>query len=237
MRAGGKHGVGPVPQTLLVCRMELSRRDSEPTKIAAHIVQRNQAVIAVKGSIFQAFGHHWAGGLLEFHGESDDDFPISRILAFGNTGQKNFLDEIEDAGVCGRTSTFRRDDCLADVMRIMLRDPNGIDVGPVHRKVCDDLHQRIAQAIECEVAGGSFGKRNARESIGESIQLTGEGNANNEFSAAIGDVVKCRFIAGKISVNALKACGRRGIYVQAVDQVLEIVARRAAHGPLDGQPF
>src|ERR1700723_3942317 len=99
LRAGGKQGEGPGPAEFLVCRMELSRRDSEPTKIAAHIVQRNQAVIAVKGSIFQAFGHHWAGGLLEFHGESDDDFPISRILAFGNTGQKNFLDEIQDAGI------------------------------------------------------------------------------------------------------------------------------------------
>src|ERR1700733_10730990 len=205
MRAGGKHGVGPVSQTLLVCRMELSRRDSEPVKIAAHIVQRNQAVIAVKGSVFQAFGHYWAGGLLEFHSESDDDFPIGRILAFGNTGQKNFLDEIEDAGICGRTFPLGRDNCLADVMRIMLRDAHGIDVGPVYRKVCDDLHQRIAQAVECEVAGRSFGKGNARESISQNIQLTGEGNANNEFSAAIGYVVKGWFVTGKISVNALKA--------------------------------
>ena len=83
--------------------------------------------------------------------------------------------------------------------------PGIADISAVHGKICNDFRQRVAQTVQCEVAGGSFGEGNPRELIGEHIQFTDQRNSNNQFSAAVGDVVKGCFSAGKISVKAFKA--------------------------------
>ena len=122
MRAGSQHGVRPTAEALLVRKMKLRRRGSEPVKIASDVIQGDQAVVPVKGGILQALGHHRAGNSLEFHGEGCHCVPVSEILSFGDARQKHLADEIEDAGIGGRTSPFGRGDGAADVAYVIIRN-------------------------------------------------------------------------------------------------------------------
>src|SRR3984957_8287036 len=104
MRAGGQHAVRPVAQSFLIPRVEFFRSDSEVVKIASDVIQRDQAVVAVEGSVFKPLRHHWARELLKFHGEGNHSFPVSRISPFSNAGEEHFTDEIKDGGISGRAS-------------------------------------------------------------------------------------------------------------------------------------
>src|ERR1700736_5606522 len=134
MRASSQHGVRPNVETVPVRKVKLRRCGSEPVKIAPDVIQRDQAVVTVKGGIFQAFGHYRAGELLEFHGEGCHRISVSGILSFGDASQKHLADEVEDAGVSGRTSPFGRGDGAADVAYVRIRNTGGGDVGAVDRE-------------------------------------------------------------------------------------------------------
>ena len=190
MRAGGQHGVRPTAEALLIGEMKLRRGGSEPVKIASDVIQRDEAVVTVKGGVFQPFGHHRAGELLEFHGEGCHGVSVRGILSFRDASQKHFTDEIEDAGIGGRTSPFGRGDGAADVAYVVIRNAGGADVGAVHGKAGDHFRQCIAQAVEGEVASAPFGESDPGDLIGKYVQFTGQGNPDDQFSAAVGEVVK-----------------------------------------------
>src|SRR5580700_7160795 len=106
MRAAGKHGMRPTVEALLISEMKLRGCGSELVKVASDIVQRDQAVVTVKGRIFQALGHHGAGELLELHGEGRHCIFVGSVLPFGDGGQKNIAYEVKDTSISGRTSPF-----------------------------------------------------------------------------------------------------------------------------------
>src|SRR5260370_21016040 len=97
MSAGSQHGVRPTAEAFLVCKMKLRRCGSEPVKIASDVIQRDQAVVAIKGCVFQAFGHPPAGELLEFHGEGSHCLPISPILSLRAARQKPSADPTQNS--------------------------------------------------------------------------------------------------------------------------------------------
>jgi hypothetical protein len=106
-------------------------------------------------------------------------------LSFGDARQKHLADEIEDAGIGGRTSPFGRGDGAADVAYVIIRNARGAHVGAVHGKSGDHLRQCIAQAVEGEVAGVPFGESDLGDLIGKYVQFTGQGNPDDQFSAAV----------------------------------------------------
>src|SRR6202162_5534871 len=165
MRAGGQHGVRPIAETFPVREMKLGRGDSKPAKIAANVVQRNQPVVSVKGRVFQAFRHYRARELLEFHRKSGDCVSVSGIVPFSDASEKRLANEIEDARVGGGTAQFCRIDGDTDVAQIWVRHAGGSDMSAVHGKAGDHLGERVAQAVESEVAGMSFGERDPGESM------------------------------------------------------------------------
>src|SRR6202165_461114 len=173
MRASSQHGVRPTVETVPVRKVKLRRCGSEPVKIAPDVIQRDQAVVTVKGGIFQTFSHYRAGELLEFHGEGCYRISVSGILSFGDASQKHLADEIEDAGISGPTSPGGQGDGAADVAYVTIRNSGGADVGAVNGKAGDHFGQCVAQAVKGEVAGVPFGKSNPGDLISEHVQFTG----------------------------------------------------------------
>src|SRR5262249_16733881 len=147
------------------------------------------------------FRHHRAGELLELHRESQDRIHISRVLAVGDAGRKNFAYEIENGDVCRRASTLCQRDRAFDVADVSLGKAGWTDIGAIHGEARDYIGKSIAKTIQCEIAGAPAGKRDVRELIGQHIQLAGQGYFHDEVAAVVSDVVETVFLFGKVSID------------------------------------
>src|SRR5258708_6135479 len=67
MRGGGKQRMRPASRHDLTVIMKPFRTDSERARVAADLVQRDQAVVFVKGGVFDAFSRDRSSQLLELH--------------------------------------------------------------------------------------------------------------------------------------------------------------------------
>ena len=74
--------------------MEFLYGHAKAERRAAHIVEGDQAVIAVEAGVFQALGHQGAGVLLKAHGEMNDRTLIEMRVAFRSTAQQDFGNKI-----------------------------------------------------------------------------------------------------------------------------------------------
>src|ERR1700730_3793094 len=220
--------MGPIAKTFPVREMKLVRCDSKPAKIASNVIQRDETVVSVKGCVFQPLRHYWARELLEFHRKSGNRVSVSVIMPLSDAREKHLANEIEDAGVGSWTSQFCGIDGDTNVAQICFRDAGEADVSAVHGKAGDHLGERFAQAVESEVASVPFGERDPGELMGQHVQLAGQSNANNEFSTAIGQIVKIDLVADNVSVNALETVDGCRVDKQTVHQIRKVVARCAA---------
>ena len=64
---GGKHGVRPAIAALAVGLMESGEREPELFGVAAHLVERDKAVVAVEGCVLEPLRHYRAAILLQLH--------------------------------------------------------------------------------------------------------------------------------------------------------------------------
>ena len=69
VRRAAEHGVGPAARALLRRGVERLQRDAEVRRMAADLVQRDEAVVAVERGVLHALRHHRRGELLEAHRE------------------------------------------------------------------------------------------------------------------------------------------------------------------------
>ena len=65
----GRQGVRPAGLPGRGCRRGPPRADAEPARVAADLVERDQAVVDVEGRVLDSLGHHRRGHLLELAGE------------------------------------------------------------------------------------------------------------------------------------------------------------------------
>src|SRR3981081_4713253 len=128
MRTGRQHCARPIAKALLIGKVELRGRGSEAVEIASDIIQRNQTVVTVKGSVFQSLSHHRTGELLDFHGKRCHCISISGILPFGNASQKHLADEVKNASIGGWTSPLGCGNCAPNVTYVFIRNLGGSDV-------------------------------------------------------------------------------------------------------------
>src|SRR6202035_1198641 len=204
MGTGGQQAVRPIAKTFLIRRMEFCSGNSEVVKVASNIIQRDQAVVTIERGVFKPLRHDWTGELLEFHGESHDCFLVSGIAPFRNASEKDLADEIEDTRIGGWTSPLGCVDRGVNVARIGVRDGGGCDVGTINGKTGDHFSERVPKAVEREVAVMAFGERDARELISEDVEFAGQGDANDQSSRTIREIVEINFVSDKVSVDALE---------------------------------
>ena len=77
--------------------MKFLNRDSEPTRIPSNLVQRDQPVVSIEGSVFQTFGHDGTCDLLKLHREAHHCIAIPLRLVTGRFREQHSVDKIEHA--------------------------------------------------------------------------------------------------------------------------------------------
>src|SRR5579864_8847530 len=144
--------------------MEILDADTEFAGISADLIQRNEAVIAVEGGVFDSLRHDGSRHLLEFHGEAGDSAFVPARFTAVNVEQQDAANEIKDAQI-GRSASFSsRSDCLLYILAVLGGDFAVGNVGAIHGKACNDFAQRAPQAVEREVTGTAVGQGEDRKS-------------------------------------------------------------------------
>ena len=136
-----QHRVRPALGALGVRLVEEPRRDAEPLRRAADLVQRDEAVVAIEGGVLDALGHHRTGELLQPHGEAKRRGPADALASqrFGVTAGNALRGSRRPTdGGRGRRGARARSPrrCRAGPRRRAA--PDEIEIGAVDGKVGDD---------------------------------------------------------------------------------------------------
>ena len=93
MGLGGQQAAGEAPPRSALRAWNLGRRRAPAARVAAHLVEREQAQVAVEGGVLDALGHHRAGRLLEAGDEG---------LLVGSRGDQRLAHAVGQLGLLDR---------------------------------------------------------------------------------------------------------------------------------------
>ena len=218
--------------------MEGRQRAAELVRVAAHLVERNQAVVDVEGRVFGAFGHDRPGRLLEA-GDEIQKLPLILRLP-GDAQQQRVADEIKDGRVGPRVTPFGLGDGLLDGESIGLRRSasRGVDIGPIDAERGDHFADHKGEAVQREVAVTSVAAGDVAEEIAELVDLTGERDEHDHLLGRVGEVGEAlRALAQEAEIDRREELLVLSSDEDPVQDVQEVVARRATDGPIRPQLF
>src|SRR5262249_35427113 len=139
MSGSAQHSVRPALSALDIGPVERCQCHTEMIGMAAHLVQRDKAVVAVKGSVLEALGHYRSAVLLHPHREADYRLPAEAATRLGNQVRRQKpVQEIEDARVnfwLAATSVCHRPIYIPPIRFGGLG--TAVDIGAVDRKTGD----------------------------------------------------------------------------------------------------
>ena len=152
---GAEHGVRPAFAALAVGLVESGERDAELIGIAADLVQRDEAVVAVEGCVLEPLGHHRAAVLLQLHRAAQHRMAaeaaarLRHQLAGEEPGQ-----EVEDARIDFGLVAARACDRPVEIALVIRRALAGrVHIGAIDREAGDDLADRAVQEVAGEIGG------------------------------------------------------------------------------------
>ena len=112
-----------------------------------------------------------------------------------------------------------------------------VDVGAVDGKTGDHLGDRIAQAVEREIARAPVALADAVEHVGQDIQLAGHRGVHDQPLGVVEEIVEGAGLAGRPAVDLAHAPGVGVGDEHPVYLIEEVVAGGAVDRPVRGQPF
>ena len=151
--------------------MKRGHAHPEAPQIAAHLVLRQQPVVAVERGVLHALGHDRTGVLLEAHRQVHDAGALGFGARAGEVGREHAAQKDKDAALGGQRAPPRGADRLIDEATVLLRCSARGDIGAVDRKARDHVGQRGPQAAVGEVAGRAIGLGNARQRPRQRVEL------------------------------------------------------------------
>ncbi len=232
------HAVRPAPGRFLVQPVEGGQRGAEPRRLAAHLVQRDQPVVAVEGRVLDALGHDGAGVLLELHREAPHLAGAERVAPLlDDVGGEQLEDEVEDALVRAIAAPAGVGNRPFQVAVILGRGAVVVDVGAIDGEARHHLAQRLAQADQGVVAGLPARLGQAVVLVGENPELARELHVHDLLLRRVGDLLEGDAIADEALVGLFENRLGIGVHEQAVDQVQEIVAGGAGDRPFLAKPL
>ena len=96
---GGRQGVRPAQPALGVGGVELGDGGAEAARVAAHLVERDQPVVAVEHGVLVALGHHRPGDLLEAPHEVQPLGAVGRVGPLREAQRQDVLHEVVDSAL------------------------------------------------------------------------------------------------------------------------------------------
>ena len=149
--------------------------DAETAGVAADLVQREKADIAVEERILEALCHHRPGELLEPPPEAADEL---RVGAAGTVGvdppKQRIPDEVVHGAVRQHAPALRLLDRAFDQAQILGVGLALVEVGAVDRKASDDLDERPPERVHGEIAGVAVGIGDALQVRDQDLELARE---------------------------------------------------------------
>ena len=142
--------------------------EAEVDRVAADLVERDEAVVDVERRVLDALRHHRAGDLLELHHEGEQLRAVLRAETFDIAQEQRIAEEIEELARRARVAPLRLRDRLLDVLRVVVRDRLGAvrRVGAVDRQAGDHLAEGEGEAVEREIAVAAVALRDALQLVG-----------------------------------------------------------------------
>ena len=151
---GRGHAVRAFPSANLHRRMKGVDGKCPGRGIAADLVEREQAVVAVERGILERLRHHGAGELLHLQREAAHARRAVRCPpGLDQVHGQRIAQEFEDAVVGGEPVRARFFDGLRDQRAIMLRGHRRGQIGAIDREMQDVEFERLPQAVGGIVAG------------------------------------------------------------------------------------
>src|SRR5206468_3308963 len=163
------------------------QRKTELLGVPTDLVQGDEAVVSIEGSVLEAFSVDRRGQLLKFSGEGEHLLGNQTPARRGAAEQRR-LHEIEDGDVRSAAVSLGGGDRPLNVTTVGRPRPIG-DVGPVYRETGHYLRHGLTQGIERVVACMPVGACDARQTIGYNIQLAGERGTHDQSLAPVHDIL------------------------------------------------
>lgn len=219
--------------------VEFLHVDSEPLRLAAHLVQRGQRVVAIKGRVLHSFRCHRPGQLLEPQYEIAPRVPLLAGQSGGVFEEHELAYEIEGRRAGGRVAPFGFADGYEDVAAVLLANLRLFlaYVAAINRKAGDDFAERVLQAVEREIARESALFRNAIQPARQHMQLAGHRHAQNELLALVDQVGEVRRFAREAFVKPAHPRFVGAFDKNAVELIEKSVAGRPVGRPVQAHQF
>ena len=211
--------------------MELGQGHAEPARVAADIVERDEAVEAVEGGVLEALGGHRPRDLLKAHHEVEPLAALGLARALGGVEREHPLQPVVDGGVGRGHLAPRGGDRPAHVLTVPVRDALGGHVRAIHREGRDDLAERAREGAQREVARGAVLLGDRVQAMRERVELGGHRGLHDEPLAVVHDLGEAGAVADEARVVLLHGARLRAIDEDTVQQVQELVAGGAGGGP------
>ena len=170
---GAEHGVRPALGALAVGLVESGEREAELFGIAAHLVERDEAVVAVEGGVLEPLRHHRAAVLLQLHGQAQHGMAaeaaarLRHQLAGEAPGQ-----EVEDARIDFGLVAARACDRPVEIALVVRCALAGrVHIGAIDREAGDDLADGAVEDVAGEIGGARVLPRHAGGIASEHVEL------------------------------------------------------------------
>ncbi len=227
---GGRrvHGVGPLPVAFPDAPVERGRRPADPIQVAAHLVERDEAVEDIEGRVLEALGHEGPGDLLKPADELDQVCPFLLGHPVPVAEQEKGLEKPDLPVEVGTSLPCAFEGVLGEgVVRRRVTLFRG--VGPVDREPRQHLDQGGLEAVHGDVPGEAVLGRQAFQSPSQVVHLAGHLPLNDQPLLFHHQDAGIRRQPGEPAVGPGQPLTMPGGAEELVDPVEEVVAR----GPVD----
>ena len=229
-----EHGVRPALGALAICLVN-GRAHPKALGLAADLVQRDEAVVAIERGVLEAFGHHRAAVLLQPHRKAHAAERLKPLAPESASfrSQSAAGNRKRTGGDPGRCDAHAPKPI--DVPAIGFGGRVGkIDIGAVDRKAGDDLLDRALQNVLGKVRRQRVLPREARRVAGEPL-------SSLAISLSMMQIFRCarlrgmRRSPGKLAVGLGEARLRVRIDQRAEGEIRKLISCRALDLPVVAQ--
>src|ERR1700736_7037419 len=126
---------------------------SELLGLAAHFIERRQAIENIEDSVLDSLGHDWSGVLLKFQDEMSVFLARFVIEVFRETKQQQIAQEVKNRAFDPGIASLGRGDCAFDDLPVFVTDRAiRFEISSINRKTRDRFAHSQHQSLQCEIA-------------------------------------------------------------------------------------
>ena len=200
-------------------RVQLAERRAEAARIAAHLVQRRQAMVAVERRVLVSLGGDRPGDLLKAHDEVRALGAVGLVRPRRKSERQQIAKPVVDGDVDREAPTSREIDRPAETLAIHGVVARLAEIRAVDGEGRDDLAQRPGQAPQREVPGRAVLLRDPVQAVPEHVQLGGHRRVHDERLRLVDRLAERRAVVEQPRVDLVDRARLGAVDEDAVHQI------------------